>query len=249
MIGHRWIARVRTHLLRAWLGLLLVVVLASCSRPDFVALSGYIPGYVADSEVNTWQQIGQTTTDYVIKAPTGTAPATGWTTIVALHPAGGNGQGMVQAFERLPNPPEALILAPTIADQSGMTYDAAAIITHTILEKIKAEYPINPQQIVVFGYSQGGATASVYAQRYPEGVAGVAITGAPVLAYPRQNAPNLKYAIGVGENDPRKEPATTFAQELKQRNYPVEFEVIPGIGHEFAPQYLDMVLSLVSNVQ
>ncbi|MGI0488147.1 alpha/beta hydrolase [Pantanalinema rosaneae CENA516] len=230
------------------LGLLLVVVLASCSRPTFVALSGYVPGYVADQDVNTWQQVGQTTIDYVIKAPTGTAPASGWSVIVALHPAGGNGQGMIQAFQRLPNPVNALILAPTITDQAGMTYDAAAIITHTILEKVKAEYPINPQQIIVFGYSQGGAIASVYAQRYPEAVAGVAIAAAPVFAYPRNSVPNLKYAIGVGENDPRKEPATTFVNELKQRRYPVEFEVIPGTGHEFTPQYFDMVLSLVSNV-
>lgn len=249
MIGHRHWARVMTHLLNALLGLLLVVMLASCSPPDFVALSGYVPGYVADHDVTTWQQVGQTTTDYVIKAPTGTAPATGWPAIVALHPAGGNGQGMVQIFERLPKPPKALILAPTIADQPGMTYDAAAIITHTILDKVKTEYPINPQQIVVFGYSQGGAIASVYAQRYPEAVAGVAIAAAPVLAYPRKNTPNLKYAIGVGEHDPRQEPATTFAKDLKQRRYPVEFEVIPGAGHEFTPQYLDMVLSLVSNVQ
>ncbi|HEY9618258.1 MAG TPA: alpha/beta fold hydrolase [Microcoleaceae cyanobacterium] len=238
-----------THYFRALIGLLLAMILASCSRPDFVALSGYVPGYITDDQVATWQQVGQTTTDYVIKAPTGTAPTAGWPTIVVLHPAGGNGQGMIQAFERLPNPPEALIVAPTIANQPGMTYDAAAIITHTILEKVKAEYPINPQQIIVFGYSQGGAIASVYAQRYPEAVAGVAIAAAPVLAYPRQNTPNLKYAIAVGENDPRKEPTTTFVQGLKQRHYPVEFEVIPGIGHEFTPQYLDMVLSLVSNVQ
>lgn len=249
MIGHRQITSVMTHFSRALIGLILVVILASCSQPDFVALSGYVPGYVADNQVNTWQQVGQTTTDYVIKAPTGTAPAAGWPVIVALHPAGGNGQGMVQSLQRLPNPPEALILAPTIADQPGMTYDAAAIITHTILEKVKAEYPINPQQIIVFGYSQGGAISSVYAQRYPEAVAGAAIAAAPVFAYPRQNTTDLKYAIAVGENDPRKEPATTFVQELKQRHYPVEFEVIPGIGHEFTPQYLDMVLTLVSNVQ
>lgn len=179
----------------------------------------------------------------------GKSPAAGWPTIVALHPAGGNGKGMVQILQRLPNLSEVLIVAPTINDQPGITYDAGAIITHAVLEKVKAEYSVNSRQVVVFGYSQGGAIASVYAQRYPETVAGVAIAAAPVLAYPRENLPKLKYAIGVGENDPRKQPAITFVKELKQRRYPVTLEVIPGVEHEFTQQYLDMVLALVRSVQ
>lgn len=236
--------------IQALIGFVLVAMIASCSpRADFVALPGYIPGYVANDQLSRWEQVGQATADYALKVPTGNAPASGWTTIVALHPAGGHGQGMIQLLQNLPNPPDVLILAPTIADQADMTYDAAAIITHTLLERIKTEYPINPQQIIVFGYSQGGAVASVYAQRYPGTIAGVAIAGAPVLAYPRQTTTGLKYAIGAGEKDPRKEVATTFAQELKKRQYQVQFKVVPGVGHEFVPEYLELLLSLVNNVQ
>jgi len=107
------------------------------------------------------------------------------------------------------------------------------------LETLKKDYRIEPERIILFGYSQGGGRAFYTGLRNPEIFRGI-ITAAGEYEEEECNgfletakAKGVKVYMMIGEKDFLLESNQKAEEEMKKVGIPVKLVVFPGLGHAF----------------
>jgi predicted esterase len=218
-------------------------------RADFRKLAG---------ESDRRMRAGRTTTPVLVvhrpERPTGAL-------LIALHGASSTAEAFAPHWEAaarfgvtvaVPEP-----AFPSTSDADGFSWSEPGVgdEVEAILARIRADHAIDPDRIVLAGYSQGGRLAVEMALRAePFPVRGVISVAAGLRSRAKPPMPDLpasapRFWFLTGEGDFSREAIEACHDALLARGVASSLEVVPGLGHElpgdFAerlPAALDWVL-------
>ena len=114
-----------------------------------------------------------------------------------------------------------------------------------ILNDVNSQMLVDPERVVLLGFSQGGTFAYRFSLRHPEWVGAVVTAGAPDLS---AGAPTetMPYVFTWGEYDGLQDmvlPADVYP--LVERGYAnIRYFIISNAGHEVTPYAIDTAIAL-----
>lgn len=183
-------------------------------------------------------------TEYLLLKPVGVAPAGGWPVVVALHGYGGEGRdmmGVASLFTR-----EGIVfIAPNFGGYEPYPGDGPLGPMVQILDDVDSQLRIDPDRLVMLGFSQGGTFAYRFSLRHPEWVGAVVTAGAPDLS---AGAPTeiMPYVFTWGEYDSLQDlvlPGDVYP--LVEGGYEnIRYYIISDAGHEITPYAIDTAIAL-----
>ena len=184
--------------------------------------------------------------DQVILLPG--APESGsYPLLIALHGGGGKKESNLEYWE-VARQKGWLVLSPQSTqpvDPGAYCWDDSEQGLADILfyfEEVSKEYPIDPQRVVIAGFSQGSGMAIYAALGEIVNACGFLAIGT-YLADPSSLRPLAKQAKSVrgyfitGEQDRFLDRIREIQKILKQNNIPFTEESYSDLGHEFPPHF------------
>ncbi|NKZ02061.1 alpha/beta hydrolase [Nocardiopsis alborubida] len=186
------------------------------------------------------------------------ATAPGAPTLVLLHGTGADEHDLLPLGRALA--PGAALLSPRgKVDENGMNrwfrrlregvFDVEDLIERTaelaafVTEAVRA-YDLDPERIVVSGFSNGANTGAALLLLHPHLVRGAALFAAGAPLQGREPDPvdlsGVRVFLGSGVADPvtTVDQARLLADQLRERGARVRSEEHPG-GHQVAPRVLE----------
>ena len=162
--------------------------------------------------------------------------------VLVLHP-GDRGEYYGSSFMRSIVEPalrswDAVMIAPDVPDRSWATARSERSVL-ALIEHVRSRHPIDPDRILVTGFSMGGAGTWYMGARHPE-----LFTGAIVMAGSPRDVDLDALAIPVYIIHSPDDEVVPFrgAEEayraLAARDQPVELRVLPGFGHYMMGAYV-----------
>lgn len=231
-----------------WLLLLLALVALAGAIVFFVA-SGALDRYRQADKINSWKQSVHNLDglEYYLLVPGGAAPKKGWPVLLVLHGSGGNGMDVFPLFADFAAREGVVLIAPTFGDYPYPAEQLVAPPLDKLMATVGKDYPLNSFGAVLYGFSAGGEAATLFAGLYPNRVAGVTVEAAPEI-YPPPSTRGLPYNILYGENDDVRPFAAASVNRVQQLGYPLNYEVVPGAGHQITQRGLDLAMDMVRTV-
>ncbi|MEO7414981.1 MAG: dienelactone hydrolase family protein, partial [Opitutaceae bacterium] len=107
-----------------------------------------------------------------------------------------------------------------------------------VFDLIKAEYPIDPNRIFLFGYSAGGQGGHYFAQKYAENWAAIAIGGSNASMGPFYDVERVKQIpmmLYAGSEDGVVNATKALGEALKEKGVDATVKIFPGATHDTAP--------------
>lgn len=168
--------------------------------------------------------------------------------VLALHPGGRSvyyGSWFMQTIvEPALGAWEAVIVAPDVPGRNWSVPDSERAVL-ALLEDVMSRHAIDPERVLVTGFSMGGAGTWYLASRNPG-----FFTGAiAVAARPGENALEVPvemplYLIHSPDDEVVPyEPVEEVALELADRGYPVQLLRLPGATHYMMGSYIGPIRS------
>ncbi|HYJ45194.1 MAG TPA: PHB depolymerase family esterase [Pyrinomonadaceae bacterium] len=176
---------------------------------------------------------------YYLFVPDSVTGKTSVPLVVLLHGSGRNGLSLVEKWKELAGSQGFIIAGPDSGDSQGWrTPEDGPDFIHDLVEKLRAQYPINPRRVYLFGHSAGAVFAldlSMMESRY---FAASAVHAGSwrleeefsFMDYAKRKLP---LAIFVGDRDQFFSLSSVRATEaaLKGRGFQIEVTVIKGHDH------------------
>ena len=155
--------------------------------------------------------------------------------VLVLHP-GDRGEYYGSSFMQSIVEPalrswDAVIVAPDVPDRSWATARSERMVT-ALIEHVRSRHSIDPDRILVTGFSMGGGGTWYLAARHPE-----LFTGAIVMAGSPRDVDLTALTMPLYIIHSPEDEVVPFvgAEEayraLAARSHPVELRVLPGFGH------------------
>jgi predicted esterase len=172
--------------------------------------------------------------------------------IIALHGSGGTGADMADQWKSIAARNGAILVCPDALRPLGQGYqwmfrDESDWLVMDVIQRAKAKHNIDPDRVILTGFSQGANTALELATRHPEAFAGVVIIAGhyepDINPFPKgpggaggADAKLPPFALLIGANDEAAQSNRAAEAELKALGIPVMLRIYPGHGHAFPPQ-------------
>jgi len=154
--------------------------------------------------------------------------------VIALHFSGGEG---LPFLERLVIPGlselNAIIIAPTAPDGSDWTLTRTTDMIAELVELAILNWPVNPDKVVVVGYSMGGFGAWDLMSSHPE----LFSAAIPIASSPRDWIDTISTEVPIYAIHPELDESITLdrvkdeIQQLKDREVNVQLVVANGTDH------------------
>jgi len=161
--------------------------------------------------------------------------------IVALHGFGGDADSFVPVYRQVAAERGAILVVPEALTPAGPGYswgrvDEAEALVLSAIERARAEHSIDPQKIVITGFSQGGFLTYTLALRHPRLFAGaIPVAGAfDPRQLPAADSPTMaRFFILCGGEDRSLQNNRDAAKQLRARGVKVRLRIYPGVGHSY----------------
>ncbi len=122
------------------------------------------------------------------------------------------------------------------AKPADVDLPACAKLADTAIELAKKRHAIEPQRIVLAGYSQGGAVAlkllAAQPERYAGAFAQATLYQPPAPSWPAALAKNRRVYLIAGELDRLRPQTESAVSDLKAAGWDVRVDTVPKVGHE-----------------
>ena len=167
--------------------------------------------------------------------------------LVALHGHGGNAAAFHDLWRSTADSLGLVLVTPQgeAPVQSGHWSwgDAASAVVHRAITLAAQQILVNPRQVYLAGFSQGGNLAYRLAAQSPSRYAGVAALGAPFHAecFSAVTKSRTRFYIGTGREDALLWAAQEAMQLLTPIAAGVQLDIYEGVGHGL-PQPMDSTL-------
>lgn len=172
--------------------------------------------------------------------------------LLTLHGNEGNAHDTIEEWSAattqgwlLGVPTSAQIVGPHEAVWNERELGISQVQAH--LSELSREYPINPERVVLGGYSMGGGLAVWMALQQSVKARGFVVlapylTAAELEALPMllasQPPTNLRGSILVGEQDVYcLEPSRKIVEMMRAHHLCCELEIHPGMDHFYPPNF------------
>jgi len=181
--------------------------------------------------------------------PRGWEPERAYPLFLELHGAGdANPLGMVaRRFGPEPSPDAERTIAMIRRDgyavmpwgrgNSGYTGVGEVDVWEAVAE-VEQWFELDEDRRYLYGFSMGAGGTWAIASRTPDRWAALGIFSAGTWAAPLgiglgENLSHMPVRLAVGENDFFRNSTEGIRDELKEAGGPVEFELLPGLGHNY----------------
>jgi predicted esterase len=115
--------------------------------------------------------------------------------------------------------------------------DEADAVFQRALAEVGRQYEVDPDRVVLTGFSQGGFIALALGLRYPDRFSGVIPMAGPYIpevdAPPPVRAGSPNYYFIVGSRDRVVSEMRRAARDYESAGYDVKLRVVPSTGHNF----------------
>jgi len=174
--------------------------------------------------------------------PHGRSPKKPAELIVALHGFGGDADGFAPVYRQVAAERGAILIVPEAITPAGPGYswgdvDEAERLVLRAIETVRAENSVDPEKIVLTGFSQGGFLTYILALRHPELFAGaIPVAGGfdPRRVPEGAAAGELpRFFILCGGEDRSLQSNRDALKYLRARGAKVRLRVYPGVGHSY----------------
>jgi predicted esterase len=167
--------------------------------------------------------------------------------LIALHGRNGNKESNLK-YWKVACQKGSLLLSPQSTQplfSGSYCWDDASQGLEDLLyyyEQISQNYPVDPQRIILAGFSQGSGMA-IYAalseKIHVQGFLGIGtfIAEPDVLTPLASQRPDVSGYFITGEKDRTLDRARAIQNILRENNIPFAEEVYPDLGHEFPPDF------------
>ena len=156
--------------------------------------------------------------------------------VLALHPGGSPGPGYGMQFLRGVVGPAlqawgGVIVAPDVSDRRW-TNPASERAVLELIDDVRARYSIDPERILITGFSMGGRGTWFLATRHPD----LFTAAIPMAARAEDDATQVGdmpvYIIHARDDEVVPfEPAERLSQDMAARGQTVAFKALEGVGH------------------
>lgn len=162
--------------------------------------------------------------------------------ILALHPGGGSRGGgfLHQVVEPAMREWRAIIVAPDSPNRRWSEESAEQSVLF-LLDEMFERYTIDPDRVLVTGFSMGGAGTWFMATHHAERFSGAIPIASRPRDFPLERMGSMPVHVIHSRDDERVPigPAREAADTLQQRGNPVEFTELTRIGHYAMGGYVD----------
>jgi predicted esterase len=115
--------------------------------------------------------------------------------------------------------------------------DEADVIFQRALKEVGREYAVDPERVVLTGFSQGGFIALALGLRYPDRLVGVIPMAGPYIpevdAPPPARAGDPRYYFIVGSRDRAVSDVRRAAKDYESAGFDVKLRIVQSTGHNF----------------
>jgi polyhydroxybutyrate depolymerase len=163
--------------------------------------------------------------------------------VVVLHGSNQRGADLVGAWRDLADEQGFIVLGPDSLEARKWNLQAdGPVFIHTVIEAVRAQHPVDPRRIYLFGYSAGGLYALTLGLLESEYFAGVASYAAlwkqesdraALQLLQRKKLP-VKLIIGEADALYTREAHRAMEQAMRKQRVAVSSTVIEGQGHSYA---------------
>ena len=132
----------------------------------------------------------------------------------------------------------AVIVAPDVPDRSWATARSEGALL-ALVEYVFGEHAIDPERVLVTGFSMGGRGTWYMAARHPELFTGaIVMAGSPGEEEVASMATPLYLIHSPDDEVVPFGPAEEAYRALAGRGHPVEMRVVPGLSHYMMGAYV-----------
>ena len=171
---------------------------------------------------------------YTIAVPRDAGPGEARPLILALHPGGGmrGGQFLLQIVEPALRAWNAVMVAPDSPTRAWSS-DLAERGVLLLLDDVLEHHDIDRARILVTGFSMGGFGTWFFATHHPDRFAGAIPMAASPRGDPLDGLGSMPIHLIHSQDDTVVPigPARAAAEALIERNHPVRFTELSGVGH------------------
>ncbi len=167
--------------------------------------------------------------------------------IVVLHGYGGEARNNAEIYRRVAAKLGAIVAAPSALRPGpagrGFSWtfrDEAEWWVLRAMDRVSAEHPVDPERVVLAGFSQGANVALGVGLRHPRRFAGLL----PVAGHydpsrmPAATRGGPRIYLLTGSRDPRVDSFRAAERQLAGAGLDVRLRIVPGVGHSY-PQRVD----------
>ena len=201
-----------------------------------LALSLYSGG-MAKPQKQTISSDGKPRVYYVYVPDKLTAPAP---LILLLHGSGRDGMSQIEAWKALAEEKKVILVAPNSFDSKEWSFSAdGPEFLHSVVEAVKAAYPVDGRHVYLFGHSAGAIFALYVAIMESQYFAAAAIHAGALTGdsdlYMNHAPRKIPVAIWVGTKDQffSLDEVHSTRDKFKEHGFPIQLTEMPGHDHDY----------------
>jgi pimeloyl-ACP methyl ester carboxylesterase len=224
---------IRLTILFACLG-----ALSACSKPSY-SLTPNPTAYFWPSPA-----------EYYLYLPSNYVPERDWPLFVGIHSYNGGGTDCLQMWQGYAESEGFVLVCPSLGDENGGWYvNQAKARLHEILRQVQNDCRVQ-EWFFPADFSACAEFVQAYAFDNPQSVTSVAVLSSTNYIEPSKAARDIPFLVVIGDQDDPVglENAKWFASLLEQNIFTVELKILPGVGHEFTSQALELTITLFRRV-
>ncbi len=189
--------------------------------------------------------------EYYLYVPTGYDKAQAWPLFVGIHGTGGSGRDCWNLWQQYAEREGYILLCPTLSDSSGGWYqkDGEAKVIAAI-NQVVLNYHLKPR-IFLTGFSAGAQFVQGFTFDNPQSVAGVAVLSSGNYYVPSTVASGIPFLVVIGDQDDAGAVSGSrqFANSVAKIGASVDYEVLPGVGHQVVDKTRELVIDFFEEVE
>lgn len=160
--------------------------------------------------------------------------------ILLLHGSGRDGMSQIDAWKNLAEDKKVILVAPNSFNSQEWSFAAdGPEFFHSVIEAVKASYPVDSKRMYLFGHSAGANFALYLAIMESQYFAAAAVHAGALTddadMYMDHAPRKIPVAIWVGTKDQffSLENVRSTRDKFKEHGFPIQLTEIPGHDHDY----------------
>jgi dipeptidyl aminopeptidase/acylaminoacyl peptidase len=189
--------------------------------------------------------------EYYLYLPSAYSPEKDWPVLVGVHGYSGDGKQCLDWWQEPAEKAGFVLVCPSFG-AGNVEWEFIQNETNLlgILRRVGNEVRVQ-KKIFLAGFSAGGEFALLFSYSHPNLVQAVSLLSSGNYYEPFKDYKDIRFLVLMGDRDNpvAEQNAASFVEGLQQKGYTVEYEVLPGVGHEVAPEALEKTILFFQEIK
>lgn len=183
--------------------------------------------------------------EYYLYLPSAYTPEKDWPILLGIHGYGSDGTQCLEAWQPMAEQAGFVLVCPSLGAGNG-DWDFVQNESNLLGILMDVRDQVRTQKkVFLAGFSAGGQFAVAFTYSQPNLVRAISILSAGNYYEPYEDLRQIPFLVVIGEQDDPLaiKRARSFVDVLEESGYTVEYEILPGVGHELTPQALEKTIT------